>query len=141
MLLKFLGKYRDIGLLILRLGLGVMFCLHGLPKLHGGPKAWVALGHAMGLLGIHFFPVFWGFMAAVTECIGGILLVLGFAYRPVCLLLTFTMIVASVKMHHEMKGRHEKSEFMALASGPIQTACVCFAMAFVGPGRFSIDKD
>jgi putative oxidoreductase len=135
MLLKFLGKYRDAGLLILRIGLGIMFCLHGLPKLHGGPAAWKALGHAMGVLGIHFFPVVWGFMAAVTECIGGILLILGFAYRPVCLLLTFTMIVASLKAHHD------KADFQTNASRPIEMACVFFAMAFVGPGRFSIDKD
>ena len=132
MLLKFLGKYRDAGLLILRIGLGIMFCIHGLPKLQGGPKHWAALGHAMGLLGIHFFPAFWGFMAGVSECIGGLLLILGFAYRPVCLLLTFTMIVASVKMHHD------KLDFMT-ASRPIEMACVFFA--FIGPGRFSIDKD
>jgi putative oxidoreductase len=135
MLLKFLGKYRDIGVLILRLCLGLLFCLHGLPKLEGGPKHWAVDGHAMGLLGIHFFPAFWGFMAAVTECIGGILLVIGFAYRPVCLMLTFTMIVVSVKMHHE------KVSFQEIASGPIEMACVCFSMALVGPGRFSIDKD
>ena len=35
MLLKFLGKYRDVGLLVLRLGLGIMFMAHGLPKLAG----------------------------------------------------------------------------------------------------------
>ncbi|HAE66424.1 MAG TPA: DoxX family protein, partial [Sphingobacterium sp.] len=28
-----LGKYRDTGLLILRVGLGVMMIMHGLPKL------------------------------------------------------------------------------------------------------------
>lgn len=135
MLLKFLGKYRDAGLLILRIGLGVMFCIHGLPKLQGGPKHWAELGHAMGLLGIHFYPAFWGFMAAASECVGGLFLILGFAYRPICLLLTFTMIVASLKMHHE------KKNFQDVASRPIEMACVFFAMAFIGPGRFSIDKD
>jgi putative oxidoreductase len=135
MLLKFLGKYRDIGLLILRIGLGIMFCLHGLPKLQGGPAVWKAVGHEMGHLGIHFLPAFWGFMAAITECVGGILLIIGFAYRPVCLLLTFVMIVASIKTHHD------KENFQKIASRPIEMACVFFAMAFVGPGRFSIDKD
>ena len=135
MLLKFLGKYRDAGLLILRLGLGLMFCLHGLPKLAGGPKLWTALGKNMAHLGIDFFPVFWGFMAAATEGIGGILLILGFCYRPVCLLLTFTMVIASLKLHHD------KADFQSAASRPIELAIVFLGLAFIGPGRFSIDKD
>jgi hypothetical protein len=45
------------------------------------------------------------------------------------------MAVASLKMHHD------KTDFQAVASRPIEMACVFFAMAFVGPGRFSIDKD
>jgi putative oxidoreductase len=135
MLLKFLGKYRDAGLLLLRIGLGVMFCLHGLPKLAGGPKLWTALGKNMAHLGIDFFPVFWGFMAAATEGIGGILLILGFCYRPVCLLLTFTMVIASLKLHHD------KADFQSAASRPIELAIVFLGLAFVGPGRFSIDKD
>lgn len=135
MLLKFLGKYRDTGLLVLRIGLGVMFCLHGLPKLAAGPKLWMMLGKEMGHLGIHFFPVFWGFMAAATEGIGGILLVLGFCYRPVCLLLTFMMIIASLKLHHD------KADFQSAASRPIELAVVFLGLAFIGPGRYSIDKD
>ena len=135
MLLKFLGKYRDAGLLMLRIGLGVMFCLHGLPKLAGGPKLWTALGKNMAHLGIDFFPVFWGFLAAATEGIGGILLVLGFCYRPVCLLLTFTMVIASLKLHHD------KADFQSAASRPIELVIVFIGLAFIGPGRFSIDKD
>ena len=38
MVLRFLDKYRDIGLLFLRIGIGVMFIMHGLPKLIGGPE-------------------------------------------------------------------------------------------------------
>ena len=30
-------RYHDLGLLVLRVGLGVMFMLHGYPKLMGGP--------------------------------------------------------------------------------------------------------
>ena len=135
MLLKFLGKYRDAGLLILRIGLGVLFCLHGLPKLAAGPKLWAGLGKEMAHLGIDIFPAFWGFMAAATEGIGGILLILGICYRPVCLLLTFTMIVASAKL------LHDKADFQMAASRPIELAFVFAGLAFIGPGKFSIDKD
>jgi len=135
MLLKFLGKYRDLGLLVMRLGLGVMFLLHGLPKLTGGPKMWTVLGGAMGNFGIHFYPIAWGFLAAVTEGIGGVLLVLGVFYRPTCLLLTFMMIVATTM--HATSG----DDFMMKTSRPLELAFVFFGLAFVGPGRFSIDKD
>lgn len=37
-LLASLGKYRNTGLLIIRIGLGVMMMLHGYPKLLGGPE-------------------------------------------------------------------------------------------------------
>ena len=135
MLLKFLAKYRDAGLLIMRFGLGLAFLLHGLPKLTGGPKMWTGLGGAMKTLGIDFFPVVWGFLAAVTEGIGGLLLVIGFFYRPTCLLLCFTMIVATLK--HYSAG----DNFMTATSHPFELAFVFLGLAFIGPGRFSIDKD
>lgn len=135
MLLKFLAKYRDVGLLVLRLGLGAAFIIHGLPKLTGGPKVWAGLGKSMSLLGIDFFPVFWGFMAAFSEGIGGVLLILGAFYRPVCLLLTFTMFVATLTL-----AAPKNRDFKDYAN-PLKLAFVFLGLAFVGPGRFSIDKD
>ena len=76
-----------------------------------------------------------GFMASATEGIGGLLLILGIGYRPVCLLLSFTMIVASAKLHHD------KAYFQKAASRPIELAFVFAGLAFIGPGKFSIDKD
>ncbi len=135
MLFKFLSKYRDAGLLVMRLGLGVMFLLHGLPKLTGGPQKWKGLGAAMGNLGIDFYPVVWGFLAAVTEGIGGLLLILGVFYRPTCTLLCLVMIVATVS--HATAG----DSFMMKTSRPLELAFVFLGLAFAGPGRFSIDKD
>ena len=37
MKLRFLGAYRNGGLLLVRLGLGLSFVLHGYPKMFGGP--------------------------------------------------------------------------------------------------------
>ena len=135
MLLKFLGKYRDAGLLFLRIGLGAAYVIHGLPKLTGGPKVWASLGKNMSELGIDFLPAFWGFMAAATEGIGGIFLILGFCYRPVSLLLTFTMIVATLTV-----ASGKNADFNAY-SHPLKMAVVFFSLAFIGPGKFSIDKD
>lgn len=135
MLLKFLGKYRDTGLLIMRLGLGIAFLLHGLPKLVGGPARWAELGRNMSEIGINFWPTFWGFMAAVSEGIGGLLLILGLVYRPVCLLLAFTMLIATLSQMGP-KGHNFKNY-----SHPLKLIFVFAGMACIGPGRFSIDKD
>ena len=136
MLLKFLAAYRDAGLLVIRIGLGVAFLIHGLPKLTGGPKVWKGVGAAMGNLGIDQFPEMWGLLAAITEGIGGMLLILGAFYRPTCLLLTFTMIVAA--LHLGSGGK--VSDFKAYAH-PVELAVVFFGLAFIGPGKFSVDKD
>ena len=41
------SKWRDSGLLILRIGLGIAFMVHGWPKLMGGPRFWEGLGGAV----------------------------------------------------------------------------------------------
>lgn len=130
---NFLGKYRDFGLLALRLGVGVMFLFHGWPKLTGGPDKWAALGQSMGYLGIHVVPVFWGFMAAVSEFFGGACLILGVVFRPACLLLVCTMAVAAT-MHF---GRGDS---LQTASHAIELGFVFFGLLFIGPGRYGFGR-
>ena len=89
----------------------------------------------MSLFGIDIFPMFWGLMAAVSEGIGGLLLVVGLFYRPACLLLMITMSVAAVKLHHD------HADFQSVASRPIELAFVFLGLAFIGPGKLSVDKD
>ncbi len=128
-----LGNYKNIGLLIMRLGLGVMLMYHGYPKLLGGPAKWNEIGGAMKYIGISFIPSFWGFLAAATETFGGFLLVLGLAFRPVCLLLAFTMLIASIM--------HLKSgDGLMTASHAIELGIVFLGLSFVGPGKYSVDK-
>lgn len=130
---SYLGRYRDFGLLVLRLGVGVMFLFHGWPKLVGGPDKWTALGGAVGYFGIHFIPMFWGLMAAISEFFGGVCLILGVAFRPACLLLAGTMAVAAT-MHF---GRGDS---LQTASHAIELGCVFFGLLFVGPGRFGFGR-
>ncbi len=134
MLLTWLTKYRDFGLLLLRLGLGGMFAaVHGWPKISGGPHAWKGTGEAMKYLGIHFAPEMWGFLAALAEFGGGILVILGLLFSPACGALTFTMIVAGTMLY---KTHHALGE----ASQPIELGIVFLALLFIGPGRYSLDK-
>lgn len=128
-----LGKYRNTGLLILRVGLGAMMMVHGLPKIMGGPDKWAALGGSMKVIGIDFLPTFWGLMAALSEGMGGFLLVLGLFFRPVNMLLAFTMLIAALV--HFGKG-----EGIMGASHAIEVGIVFFSLIFIGPGKYSVDK-
>ena len=129
-----LGKYRNTGLLILRLGIGTMMIIHGFPKIAGGPDMWQGIGGNMKLIGIDFLPVMWGFMAAATETFGGFLLILGLFFRPVNMLLVFTMLIATLVHFSDPKqGLNE-------ASHAIELAIVFFSLIFIGPGKYSIDK-
>ena len=132
-ILASLGKYRNTGLLIIRIGLGIMFMLHGYPKLLGGPEKWETIGTTMKYAGITFIPLFWGLMAALTETFGGFLLILGLAFRPVCFLLAFVMIMASTR--HLITG-----DGLMRASQAIEMACVFLGLLFIGPGKYSADK-
>lgn len=127
-----LGNYRNTGLLIVRIGLGVMFILHGYPKLMGGMERWDAIGTSMKNIHITLFPTFFGFMAAITESVGGFLFLLGLAFRPVCFLLAFTMIIASIA---DLK----LNGFMS-ASHAIELCIVFIGLSLVGPGKYSVDK-
>ena len=85
----------------------------------------------MGKLGIHFLPVFWGFMAALAEGLGGLLLVLGIGTRITACLLAFTMTVAAV--HHLTNG-----DPLSTASHAIEAGIVFLALAFLGSGKYAL---
>ncbi len=133
MVLTFLNKHRHIGLLILRIGLGLMFVFHGAPKLFGGAEKWGQIGMAMASLGIGFMPAFWGFMAAISEFFGGICLILGIVFRPACILLTITMLVAA--MSHLGRG-----EGLSGASHAIEAGIVFLSLILIGAGKYSLDE-
>ena len=128
-----LGKYTNLGLLLMRAGVGAMMIVHGYPKLIGGPEKWAKLGASMANLNVHVYPTFWGFMAGATEALGGLLLILGLAFRPASFLLLFTMVVAAIS--HFAKG-----DDLLKASHAIELGFVFLGFFFIGPGRYSVDK-
>lgn len=123
---------KDKGLLLIRVGIGIMFLFHGFPKISGGPEVWVKLGGAMQYLGISLYPAFWGFMAAVAEFGGAILLIFGFQTKIAAALMCFTMIVASI-MHLGM------GDGIKGASHAIELGIVFAGLFLTGPGSISLD--
>lgn len=133
MKLAFLGKYSDLALLFVRIGLGLMMVFHGWPKLAGGAEKWGQVGGAMGVIGVTFFPVFWGLMAALAETLGGVLLAIGFLTRLNCIALAFVMVIAA--MMHMNAG-----DGLKVASHAIELGIVFVGLVFIGPGKFSVDR-
>lgn len=128
-----LGNYKNFGLFIIRVGLGIMFIYHGYPKLIGGPHKWTQIGTATKYVGVHFWPMVWGLASALVETIGGIFLAIGYSFRLVCLLLLINLVVAAA-MHIKTGGG------LAEAAHAIEDAIVFAGLIFVGPGKYSVDK-
>src|SRR6266545_3109259 len=120
------------GLLVLRVGIGAAFIAHGLPKLQGGPEAWLKYGHAVGNLGIDFAHQTFGLMAGLAEAGGGLLLILGLFTRLACIPMLVTMIVA-------MSGPLVHGEGFVSAAHALEDGVVFLALLITGAGRFSLD--
>lgn len=118
---------------LIRVGFGIIFILHGFPKIAGGVDTWTWLGENMGLVGLGFAPAFWGFMAAIAEFAGGILLILGLLTRPAALLMAFTMLIAAI-MH--ITGGDDLNTVLH----PLKGFVVFIALLYGGPGKYAIDN-
>jgi len=126
------SKLRDVGLLLLRVGLGGMLAyVHGWTKISGGTPLWTKVGGAMGNLGVTFAPAFWGFMSGFAEFAGGICIALGLFFRPMCVLLAFNMFVAALAHYHGLPG---------LISYPIELGIVSLGLLFIGPGNLALGR-
>jgi len=134
MILTSLTKYRDFGLLFLRVALGALLIyVHGRPDLGGGITRWREIGHDMHYLHINFAPAFWGFIAAFAESVGSALFVIGFLFRPACILLALTTAAVSI-IDGKAGGLLRGSHGMVLA-------ILFVSMIFIGPGKYSADKN
>ena len=125
-----MDKYRDIGLLILRVGFGLAFVwYHGYPKLSGGPETWAIIGRAVSNFGITFGYPMWGLLAALAESVGGLLFAAGLFFRPACLVMLVVMIAATA----QQLGRPDPMPEHAL-----KNAFVLAGMFLIGPGRYAL---
>ncbi len=117
---------------LIRIGIGILTIGHGIPKIMGGIPMWRELGMYVAPIGIHFLPVMWGFLAAITEFFGGIMLVAGFGTRIASAALVFMMWVAF--MWHINHG-----DPYNIYSFPLSLLIVYGAFLLIGGGPFSVD--
>jgi putative oxidoreductase len=125
-------RYRDLGLLIARVGFGLSFVwFHGYPKLIGGPERWEVFGRAMSNVGITFGYEWWGLLAALSETVGGLLFATGLFFRPACLALLGVMTFATIEQYARPMPQPEHA---------LKNAFIFAGMFLVGPGRYAIDQ-
>lgn len=128
-----MAAYKDVALLLTRVVVGLYFIfVHGLPKLQGGPERWERVGGALSSLGIDLWPQFFGFMAGLTEFVGGVLILLGLWFRPATLMIAIVLLVATIQ---KITG-----EGWFSSAHPAEVMMLMIVFAFVGAGKYSIDK-
>jgi putative oxidoreductase len=126
----------DVGLVVLRLALGIIFIAHGAQKLFGwfGGQGLEATVTGFGSMGI---PTALSYVAAFTEFFGGIAVIIGLLSRLASLGLAINMLVAMALVHAK------NGFFMNSPGGAgIEFTLALFAMALTiliaGPGRIAI---
>lgn len=77
---------------ILRIGAGILFCIHGMPKLFGWFGGMGSEGESAALLSQMG-------LAGVLEVFGGALIALGLLTRPVAAIVALEMLVAYFQAH------------------------------------------
>ncbi|HEV1993738.1 MAG TPA: DoxX family protein [Candidatus Acidoferrum sp.] len=126
--MKSLNSFQPLGLLVLRVALGLIFFSHGYPKL-----AHSAAG-MQGFFVQHGLPGYFVYISGVLEVFGAVLLVLGLFTRAAALLLAIEMGVAIWKVHSTggYLAVHDYEFPLAVLAGS-------FALATVGAGLLSLD--
>ncbi|MGE6613328.1 DoxX family protein [Peribacillus sp. NPDC076916] len=127
----------NIGLLIIRLVIGLLFIGHGAQKLFG----WFG-GHGLKGTGGWFESigmkpgVTMALFAGVAELIGGLLFALGLLTPLAGIMIAGTMIMAIVKVH-------APNGLWATANGyeyNLTLLAVAIGIALVGPGQYALDS-
>jgi putative oxidoreductase len=140
MLESLFAPYSDVGLLVLRIGLALVFIAHGWPKLNPNSpmKGTAGVAGFFKQLGIPL-PTAAAWLVALLETIGSVLLILGLGTRILAIMFVINMLVAIVKARIGMM----KSSFAGgNAIGwefEFLLAVGALALLFTGAGAYSLD--
>jgi uncharacterized membrane protein YphA (DoxX/SURF4 family) len=140
MLENIFSPYSDWGLLILRVGMGIIFLVHGWPKLNPNSpmKGPAGFGSSLKQMGVPL-PLFFGWVVALLETVGAVLLMLGLGTRILAILFAINMLVAIFVV----KRRVMKVGFAAQqANGwefDFSLLVISLALLFTGAGSIALD--
>lgn len=121
-------KLTGVGLLIMRVLIGLMFATHGYQKIFGGRmEGFTGAVESMGFPA----PALFAWAAALSELAGGVLIALGLGTRIMAFFAAVTMFVAAFVAHAQdpFDVREKALVFLAYFVGTI----------FTGAGQYSLD--
>jgi putative oxidoreductase len=137
------GTFASTSLLIVRVVLGVIFFGHGAQKVFGwfgGPGLRGVISYFKQSLGV---PAPLTVLAALTECFGGLAMIVGFLVRPAAVGLIVVMLVAIATVHWRNGFFINWSLEPGKGHGfEMNLALIGMALAVLigGGGAFSIDR-
>lgn len=121
----------DIGLLAIRLIIGIVFIYHGAQKLFlpGGLSQFAEMLSGMGVP----LPTVSAAVSGCVEFFGGVAILLGFATRIAAVPMIINMLVAILLVHRGAFGlQHDGMEYT------LTLGVVLLGLAFTGPGKLSL---
>lgn len=118
----------NVGLFALRVLAGAGLAYHGFGKVFGGNMA----GFAQGVVKLGFpAPEFFAWAAALSEFLGGLLLILGLFTRPAAFFVFITMAVSGFLQHAQDPFQVKELAFLY--------GIVALSLILTGAGQFSVD--
>ncbi|KAB7725606.1 DoxX family membrane protein [Rudanella paleaurantiibacter] len=126
-----LSRFREFGVLLLRLAFGLQLVLSSWPYVSDSAKL-TEFTNYLTTLGFPF-PVPGAYVSAYSEFVGGLLLMLGLWTRPVALVLAFNFLVALLLAHVFTADTYQNSYPSA------NLLVVNLFLAFNGAGSYAID--
>ena len=129
-------KYSDTGLLVLRVSLGIVFIAHGYLKVFTfGLKHAMEVFEAHTIMHVNLVPGWIAPPAALTEWVGGILLILGIKTRLVTPFLAAVAFGAGA-VHFENGWNYTSKPDGGWEYGIFLCIC-CIVVYLVGPGKYT----
>jgi putative oxidoreductase len=126
--MRFLEKFRPLGLLALRLALGAAFMFHGYPKLND-PAHWLKAFPGLG------YPSYFAYISGILELFGGGLVIIGLFTRGAALLLAIEMGLVLGRTTIPAAGIYALGKYET----PLLLGAAALALATTGAGLISID--
>ena len=123
-----LFEHPGLGVFFIRITLGIMMVYHGFPKI---PSFFDFLDSVEKMR--FMYPQILGTAAVLSECVGGIFLVIGFHSRVAAFFITITMSNAFFFVH-----RYDQFAKKELA---LVYMMMALGILFAGAGKMSVHRD
>ena len=117
----------SLGILILRIGAGILILTHGVPKFMKLLDGNLQFADPLGL-GSEITFIF----AVFAEFLCGVLVLIGLYTRIAVIPLIITMLTAAIIVH--------STDPFGVKEKPLLFAVIFLALLFTGSGKYSIDK-